>query len=294
VGKVATKSNALALLLVVPLLWGATFPLIRQVVGHSDPAAFVLWRFLVAGLILLPSAIRSWHQRCLSLRDFSYGLILGLVNGIAFVLQAKALQTVGAARIAFLTGINVVMVPLLLPLFKLGYPKKIELVASVIGLVGIYSLNNASLVNFALGDIFAVISALFIALGIIFTEKASAKPCNLGLLTFYQIIFTTLIPLVSVSSTNLSFPLTSTYWLSIAYCAVFATVIPFYLQLKYQSQVGASKSALIFSLEAVAAAVFAWAIGEPITQSVICGGLIIVFSTFISDVYSLIRSKAAA
>lgn len=268
-------------------MWGITFPLIHEVVSNYSPSLFVLWRFILAALVMLFPFIDAWRRRQFSRIDIGYGLAIGIVNSGAFVLQAQSLLYIDSARAAFLTGMNVVMVPLLLPFFALGRPKLIDLAAAVICLFGIYLISGADFRNFDDGDWLVIASALCIAIGIIITEKASLISKNLKLLTFYQIIFTTLLPFGVLGNQVMIIPHSQLFWWGAVYCAVIATALPLFLQLKYQKYVGSSKVAIIFSLEAVTATFCAWLAGEKITANIISGGLIILASSLLGSIVQL-------
>ena len=226
---------------------------------------------------------------------FSLGansLLIGILNSGAFVLQAIALKTVDSSRTAFLSGMNVVMVPLLLPFFAMGKPKVIEMIGALICLAGIYLISDANLSEFDLGDLMVIASAVCVAIGIIIAEKASLVSHNLALLTFYQIIFTCLVPIVVLGKNSFELPDSQLFWWSAVYCALMATVIPLFLQLKYQKYVGSSKIAIIFSLEALTATLCAWLMGEKVTLNVLVGGGLILLSALISDIWNLTFGKA--
>lgn len=282
------KLKAFIILLTIPLLWGVTFPLMHIVLSNSSANLFVFWRFFVAGIILLPVLHLAILRKKAKPVDLKYGLIIGLINSGSFVFQGMALQHEDSARAAFITGINVVMVPLLLPLFAMGRPKVSELIAAFMCLIGIYVISDAKFTEISYGDLLVLLSSICIALGIILVEKASKVSQSLKLLTFYQIILTSLAPFMILKGHVINFPTGQLFWWSLVYCAIFATVIPIFLQLKYQPVLGSSKSAIIFSLEAVFATFFAWLFGEPISDNVILGGSIILFSAIMTDAYKML------
>ncbi len=280
--------KAYLILLTVPVMWGITFPLMHRIVAGYAPSLFVFWRFILAALVMLPIFISAVSKRKLNWVDVRYGLIIGILNSGSFILQAMSLKYMDSSRAAFLTGINVVMVPFLLPLFNMGRPRVIEVVAALFCLWGIYLISGAGLHgHFGRGESLVILSALCIAVGIICAEKSSLVSHNLKLLTFYQILFTSLIPGFILAPHNIVIPDNSMFWWSILYCAVIATVIPFFLQIKYQRVIGSNKAAIIFSLESVTATFFAYWMGESIKSSVLIGGIVILFSTVLGDVYKI-------
>lgn len=282
------ERKALLMIFIIPVLWGATFPLIHKVVAVYNPVVFVYWRFLVSSIILLPVLILAICHRQIKRIELIYGLLIGFMNSGAFILQSIALQYVDSSRTAFLTGVNVVLVPLLIPFFALAKPKKIELIAAVLCLFGIYLLSGADFTHYNIGDILVLGSALCIALGIILVEKASRISQNLMLLTFYQISLTLIIPIGLLGKQTFNLPTGNLFWVGIAYCGLFATVIPLFLQMKYQKYVGSSRAAVIFSLEAVSATFFAWLVGEQIALDVILGGGLVLLSSILPDLYRIV------
>lgn len=279
--------HAYIMLLLVTVIWGATFPIIHNSVQNVSPIIFVVVRFGIAGLLLLPFV---WQQ--FKVRDFAslkYGIILGLINSGSFILQSMALKTVDSARTGFLTAIYIILVPLMLPLFGFRKPTIGECIAAIICLFGVYIISGAHISDLQIGDLLVIASALCIGLGLIVVEFANKHIRSSKLFNFYQIIFTTMLPLGITVVHGEQMPTTLSFWLSVVYCAVFATVIAFLMQVKYQNVVGASKTALIFSLEAVFASVFAWFNGELITKQIILGGAIILFSTVYVDIVRIMR-----
>ena len=283
------RTKAFLILLITPILWGVTFPLIRLEVAHYSPEIFVLWRFALSALILLPVFIITITKRKLKLSYIIYGLLIGIPNSGAFVLQAIALKELDSARTAFLSGSYVIMVPFLLPLFRMGKIKLIELLAAAICLIGIYILNDARFQGFSFADLLVLLSAVCIAISIIITEKASRHAQDLMLLTFYQLLFTAAIPLLMSHSQLSQIPSGNLFWWGLIYCAIFATVVPSFLQLKYQKDVGSNKIAIIFNLEAVTAAICAWFLGEHIGWNIVWGGVIIIISSVTHEIWQFME-----
>lgn len=282
---IVNNKKAYALLWLVPVIWGVTFPIIHLVIKDISANLFVFWRFLIAGAVLLPVFIQAISKKSVRFRDIKYGLILGVINSGAFICQSMALNHGNSAEVAFLTGVNVILVPFLMPLFGLRSPRFIEIIAALVCLFGIYLVSSASVNSFSYEDILVLLSALFIAIGIVVVEKASLKSENLKLLTFYQIIFTSIAPFIMLKGYIFDVRILNPNVLMILfYCAFFATSLALFIQMKYQSVIGSNKTAIIFSMEAVFATIFAYLFGEHITLSVVIGGSIIIFSSLLVDI----------
>ncbi len=118
--------------------WGFTFILVKDALAHSDPLSFVVLRFAVGALALLPFAWRGYRD-ALSLRR---GVVLGIFLFLGFALQTVGLEYTTPARSAFITGLSVVGVPLVeLLLFR----RRVSLaswLAVAISVGGLYLLNG--------------------------------------------------------------------------------------------------------------------------------------------------------
>lgn len=286
-----TKKIAYAhiMLLLVTILWGATLPIIHDFTKNDSSVLFVFLRFAIAAIIMLPFVYRK-----INLADtgsLKYGFILGVINSCIYLSQTIALKTLSSPHAAFLLSIYVILVPMLLPVFGFRAPKIVECIAALICLYGIYVLNGTKILTFKIGDVWIVVSAVLVAISMIIIATSAEKVKSILLFSFYQIIFSTFLPLIVLFCHPIVMPHTAGFWLSVGYCAIFATVIAFTLQLKYQSYVGASKAALIFSLEALFASSIAWLMGETISRQTLIGGGIILFSIMLIDIIHMFYSK---
>jgi len=276
--KKATQANLFILL--ATLCWGASFPIIKNTVAHLDPYAFVLLRFGLAALIVLPFLWRSLRRAKLEL--LMAGAILGLFSGGAYLAQTLGLQTDDASRAAFITGMNVVFVPLLLPFFGLGKPTKTTLSAALLCLYGLLVLTGTNLNHISNGDLWELLGAVLFAFNIAYLQKVTKKFNDANLLTFIQLLFTAQLALVFAKGANFHAVLDPTIMSGILFCAVFATALTIFLQTKYQQYTTATQAALIFCLEPVFATLFAYLInGKMMTEQTLIGGAIILLSTLI-------------
>src|SRR4051794_26698141 len=94
-------------LLIVTLVWGTTFPAMKDLTATLSPAWIVFTRFAIAALLLAPffaGATRS---------DLKSGVLLGLLLFFCYVFQVEGLALTSSNRNAFICGLNVLIVPLL-------------------------------------------------------------------------------------------------------------------------------------------------------------------------------------
>ena len=277
--------HADGLLFLATVAWGITFPLIKNAVAYIDPSTFVTLRFSLGALILLPFLLRS-IIRC-DLKTLIFGLIIGFLNSGVYFTQAKGMESISASEGAFITGLNVIMVPLLLPLFKMGKPVPKDFVCSLVCLLGIFILTNAGFSKLEVGVYWVFTGAVISALAILVLQQCSAHNKNLDAMAFFQVIGTVMIiaPLTLGSqSYHQAFKLTPL--LSIIFCALFATSFALLAQTRYQRLTSPSRAALIFALEPVFATFFSYFInGAEITWRTLAGGGIIMLSILCSELW---------
>ncbi|MFN3285721.1 MAG: DMT family transporter [bacterium] len=98
-------------LLAVAVVWGTTFPLAKRILEVLPPFWYLAVRFAVASSLLLPVA---WRQLARAPReDWARSVGVGSALTAGYALQTLGLQGSGATDAAFLTGLFVVLVPLL-------------------------------------------------------------------------------------------------------------------------------------------------------------------------------------
>jgi drug/metabolite transporter (DMT)-like permease len=107
----ATSTLALVGLLLVTASWGSTFFMLRGVVSRMPAADFLAVRFILATAVVWVLAPRA--VRALSREDRRRALVLGLLYGAAQLLQTVGLNTTSASVSGFITGLYVVLTPLL-------------------------------------------------------------------------------------------------------------------------------------------------------------------------------------
>lgn len=276
------------ILVVVTAMWGLTFPLIENAVSLVSPGFFVAIRMLIALLSVLPLLFFYWRETTKFLLWGS--LALGLLNTATYIFQSEGLLTIPSSRSAFITGINVVLVPILMPLFGLGRPDRIAMVSVLICLAGLYILTGHNLQGLSIGDLWTFGCAVTYALFVIIMQIMSARVKNHSLLCFYQILFSIPLALPFVGPMNFSAIMQGPVVMALIFCSLFATSLAIYLQARVQQYTTATNTALIFTLEPVFATIFAYYInGAAITLDTIIGGILIIFSILLREIIGFSR-----
>lgn len=269
-----------AALLLVTLSWGLTFPLIRSAVQELSPEHFLASRFSLAALAFVPLVVASRGARRGLWRAVAPGLGLGVLAWSSYYTQTLGLQTVPAGRAAFITGTSVILVPLMAPLFRSGRPSAMDLAAALLATVGMYLLTDPAGGGFSAGDGWILLCATTYAVYIHLLQKVLRRDHHDVSLAFTQVVGIALCGMALLPAARGQAPVWSTGVLvAIVVCAVFATVGTFWLQTRFQGRTTPQRVALIFSMEPVFAAFFAYMLlGETMTAIGAAGAVVILIA----------------
>lgn len=275
-------------LVLVALFWGMTFTVIKGALDDVPVSFFLAQRFLLAFVLLLMA--RPLSKASLDTYTLGRGVLLGLQVVAGYALQTVALIHTTASNTAFLTGLNVVWVPVLaVPLFKRRL-EPAKAVGAVLAVGGIYLMcglmGKGGFGPVNRGDLYALACAVFFALHILYTGRYAAR-CDSYWLAVVQL--GTIGGVFGVTALVKGYPLFS--WKSevagaLILCSFFATVLPFLIQTTVQKWVSPSDTALTFCLEPVFAAMFAWALaGEAMGRMAFSGAALILAGMVVSETW---------
>jgi drug/metabolite transporter (DMT)-like permease len=264
------------LLVFVTLIWGSTFAIIKETLKTVPVPILLALRFSVAALILL------WVRP--ERRTLVPGIVLGVLSFAGYATQTIGMLTTSASKAAFITGLSVILTPIVGAIWlRQGVPLRAWLAAllALAGL-GLMTLNPSE--GFVVGDFWVLGTALAYALYIVYLGEIAAQHKPI-VLTSLQIIVVALlswgwaVPELYVLK-NLSLSAIS----ALLYLALFATVLVLWLQALAQRVVPAYAAALIFALEPVFAAIFAYfLLGETLSVQGWLGGALVVLAMIIGE-----------
>ena len=106
-----TKKQWIAdgLLLAAAIIWGSAFAVVKNTLDSVPPSMMIALRFGIAALI--SGVILRKHLRGLTRGQVLMGLLVGVLTGLAYIVQTIGLQDTTAGKNAFLTTIYVLLVP---------------------------------------------------------------------------------------------------------------------------------------------------------------------------------------
>lgn len=289
------------LLLGVVLVWGSTFSLVKSALRDTTPLVFNLLRMTLAFAVLCAVNWRS--LKGLTATDLKLGAAAGVFVGMGYQFQTSGLNHTTAPKAAFITGLVVVIVPLLSAVPGVAEPGSLKpsldtYAGALLAFAGLVLLTTPSGSRYALlsgigeGEWLCLACAIGFAAHLLMLSRAApvVSARRLGTL---QIGFAALLMLVTLPlGGEIRFHNGTMLWIALSVTAVLATAAAFTIQSWAQQHLPASHTALIFTLEPV----FAWLtsmifFGEQLGHRALLGAGLILSGILLAELRPTSRSN---
>lgn len=290
-----TQSRANLLLLFAGLIWGLGFVAQSTAMQSIGPLTFIALRFIVATASVAPLAILESKRAAkpLSLSDYKAFMILGVMLVSGMILQQTGMLTTTVTNAGFLTGLYVVLVPILGVLLFAQWPHPVVWICAILSLTGIWMLSGGSLSSFTEGDWMMIAGAFFWALQGLFIARYAlriGRPVTMACIQF---------AVVAIIGTILALSFEIIEWQAIKAAApevlftgVFSSGVAFTLQAIGTRYTSAPQAAIFLSSEALFAALFgALILGERLPTIGLAGGALIFLSMMMVEIVPRLRFK---
>ncbi len=280
-----------ALLLLTAAIWGIAFVFQRTAMDHIGPFTFNALRFALGALIMLvimgvrngnsrrrhprspepPSAppdtaaaaigsSRARHQVPAALTG-RHALLPGLLAGL-LVFGGATFQQVGivhttAGKAGFITGLYIVLVPIL-GIFWRHRPGRNVWLGAIVAVAGLFLLSVTDAFTLGLGDSLVLVGAFFWAGHVIFAAWVT-KRMSIPELAFIQFATCSILSLgVAVATERIELQSIMNAAIPVLYGGLVSVGIAYTLQLVGQRKTPPSHAAIIMGQEAVFAALGGW------------------------------------
>ncbi len=259
------KVRANALLVLVTMIWGSTFLIVRQTLALTGPFTFLTLRFGIGAVAL--AAI--FHKRLarLSSAEIFMGSIIGIVLFATYALQTTGLQYISSSEAGFITGLYVPLVSILaVPILRhrLTPGSLLGIAFSLVGIL-LISLNKSLRFNFGIGELLVLGCAFAAALHVIFVSKFTPRVDAINL-AFVQIAFTALLSGIAMFIAREPFRMPSLpVWGSALYMGVAATAFALAVMNRVQQFISSTQATLIYALELVWVGILGCLVGEQLS-----------------------------
>ena len=282
------RLRADAALLVVTMIWGSSFIVVKNVVSDSPPLAFLFFRFAVATALCGALALRRPRSPGL-LRD---GGIIGLLLAGGMTCQVLGQIETTASKAAFLTGLSVVMTPFAAFLRTRRLPSLENAAGITLAGLGFLLLTfpgGAGPIN--RGDVLVFACAIVFAFYIVEMSLRTRSHDALWLTTVQLAVVMVVAAVLGAVArlAGAAFELRPLVWegtflRSVLYLGTIGTVGTFVTQTWAQGHMSATHAAIIFALEPVWAALLAaWFLGERLGVSGWWGGALVLAGIVVSE-----------
>jgi drug/metabolite transporter (DMT)-like permease len=268
--------RALIALVLVTAVWGVTFVQVKDAVAIYPVLAFLAVRFAIASATLaVPGAARV---RGLGRRGVAAASLAGVLLAAGYVLQTVGLQRTSVSNAGFVTGMYVVLTPILaLAIFRIriGVAAWLGVLLAAVGLAMLAGVESGS----AVGDLLVLGGAAVYSLQIVLLERFAPLYDALGftlveMLAAFAVLLVAAIP-------SLEVPRGWTVWGALIVTGVFASALGFLVQTWVQQRSSATRTALIFALEPVWAAIFGFALAGDRLGALGLGGCAVIMAGII-------------
>lgn len=266
-------------LIITAVVWGSGF--VATAISLENYTAYqsMAIRFLVASVFLL--AIYYKKLKHINKKILLNGIILGAILYTAFALQTVGLIYTTPSKNAFLTAVNVVIVPIILFVFYKRQLDRYEIIGAFLAVfgIGLLSLQFNGAVN--LGDFLSFLCAIGFAFHIIYTAKF-VRNNDAILLTLIQLMTAAVIGFIILLFKN---EFVMTYepkpFFSVIYLGLFSTCLAYVLQTSAQKLLSETKAAIILSTEALWGMIFSIIILHEIITFRMMAGAVLIFSAIL-------------
>jgi len=285
-GRAVSRPLAELLLVTATLFWGETFPVVQDATGEVPVLCFLWVRFAIAALLLALLA----NRRLLGLgwKGVRFGVLLGTLLFCSYLFQTFGLERTTSSNAGFLTGLNVVWVPLLAGPLLRKPPAFGARIGVGMALLGLFLLTWHTPWRINPGDALVVVCSVFVALHVLGLDAWTEGFDGMAL-TCVQITTMAVLGLFgSLLFEPVSWPRlwSGSLVSALLITAVFATVYTFWVMTSFQRLTTPTRAALIYTLEPVFAAIFSvWLHGDSLTLVGWLGGALIVFGMVTAEVW---------
>jgi drug/metabolite transporter (DMT)-like permease len=247
-------------LIAIASIWGLTFVMVKDAIEELPTMAFLAYRFIPASLIV---ALVFRRQLVRLTRD---GWLAGAVMGVfltgGYVFQTLGLEETTASNTGFITGLFVVLTPVLGAIFLRQSIPAVAWAAAGVAMVGLWLLSGAGTEFNTRGDGLVLVCAFSLAAHILATANA-VKNHDVGALLAVQLGVVGLVSLVIAAlAGDLEAPEGATVWSALIVTSLIASALGFFVQTFAQQHAPPARTALILAAEPAFAGLFGWLLND--------------------------------
>lgn len=279
-------------LLGVALIWGWTFVLVKESLREIGTLAFLFYRFTLAFALLL--LLFGPRLRGVTPRVWRKGGLIGVALFLGYWFQTLGLNYTTATNSAFITGLSVVLVPVLgAAVFRerVTGAAWIGATLSALGLGLIVFGRSLARLSLNVGDFLTLLCAISVAMHILLISRYTRPQNYLPILVAQIGVVALLSGVGMVTLEGIVWPASWVVWKGVVITGIFATALAFWVQNRFQPYSTAARTAILFTGEPVFAALFGyWLLGERLAGQQWLGAALILSAMLLSQWPAIRRS----
>jgi drug/metabolite transporter (DMT)-like permease len=244
-------------LLGITSVWGLTFVVVQDAVEQMPVTAYLAYRFVAAALLL--AVIFRKRLKLLTKAAFRQGLWMGVFLAAGYLFQTYGLEATSASNAGFITGLFVVITPLMAWALNRQSIGWVPWAAAGVSAFGLFLLSGGGN-NFTFrGDGLELLCAIAFSAHIIATSRGVKAGHDVIALVVVQL---TLVGVVcsgmAVAAGDLVMPHGAGLWANLALTSLITTALAFVVQTWAQKHAAPDRTALILAGEPAFAGLFGW------------------------------------
>jgi len=247
------------LLILTTIVWGSTFFIIKDTIRNVDPFYLVFIRNLIAAVAMsLYVFAREDKKALFNTTTLVRGAVLGLLLATTYSSQTIGLKYTTSGHSAFITGSAVIFVPILLFVIWRIKMHPVDIVSILGVFAGLFLLTWDGDGRINPGDLITLITVAAYAVHLVSAGRF-VQNVDVPAMIAHQFNFAALFSLIAyLVAGNGGLAVTTKSLYALAYLGFCGTLFCYFVTVWAQKHVSAVQVALIFALEPVFAALFAW------------------------------------
>jgi drug/metabolite transporter (DMT)-like permease len=241
-------------------VWGLTFVMVLDATQLLPTMAFLAYRFIPAALIV--AVIFHRQLRALPRGGWRAGLVMGIFLTGGYIFQTLGLEETSASNAGFITGLFVVLTPVLGAAFLRQRIPLLAWVAAAVSMFGLWLLSGAGGDFDLRGDGLVLLCAFSLAAHILATS-AAVERFDVGALLAVQlgVVGFTCLAIAAIAG-QLEPPKGATVWSALLVTSLVASALGFFVQTFAQKHAPPARTALILASEPAFAGLFGWLLND--------------------------------
>lgn len=270
------------------LIWGATFVIIKEGLKSCSPLLFIGIRFIAAFLVMFAFNRKKFMASGADI--WKRGLVLGVLNYIAYAAQTIGLEYTTVAKSSLITYFFAVLTPPLHYLLTGKKPNRGNLAGLAVVFAGMIIITSPKAEGINIGDVLTLASALSYAFYIVLLDKYPSRG-DAGVLVSIQFLLTGVLGLASAPlAETVYIELNTSLLLSLAYLSFLGSAVSIFLINRFQYYTTPTRAVIIYSLEPVFSVILGIIfLAESSAPLKMAGGAVILAGILLSELWEQIR-----